>query len=123
MYRWAQYSKKSNMKKTFYSHIIEVHHVSMEIEESNMSEKEKKHLDKLFESSVHTSVMDHILMSLPEEDHERFLKRAHEQNHEGVWEVLGLVPNIEEIIKTAAHAIRNEFLKDIREDKKKRPNK
>lgn len=111
------------MRKTFYSHIIEVHHVSLEIDDTEMSEKEKKHLNRLFESSVHTSVMDHILLSLPEEEHERFVKRVHEDNHEGIWEVLGAVSNIEQIIKTAAHAVRNEFLKDIREDKKRRQKK
>jgi len=107
------------MKKTFYTHLIEIHHISIELEGTEMSEKEKKHLIKIFESAVHTSVMDHILLSLPDEDHEILLRHADQENHDAIWEILNTVSNIEEIIRTAAHAVRNEFLRDVRDQKKK----
>lgn len=107
------------MRKTFYTHLIEIHHISLELEGTEMSEKEKNHLIKIFESAVHTSVMDHVLLSLPDEDHERFLKHADQENHDAVWEILNSISNIEEIIRTAAHAVRNEFLRDVQDQKKK----
>lgn len=108
------------MRKTFYSHLIEIHQVRIELEDMNMSDLEKAHLEKIFDSSVHTSVIDHILLVLPEEDQDRFLKRAHDEDHDGIWEILQNISNIEEIIRTAAHAVRNEFTRDIREQKKKK---
>ena len=107
------------MRKTFYTHLIEIHHISLELEGTEMSEKEKNHLIKIFESAVHTSVMDHILLALPDEDHERFLKHADQENHDAIWEILNSISNIEEVIKTAAHAVRNEFLRDVQGQKMK----
>jgi len=107
------------LRKTFYTHLIEIHHISLELEGTEMSEKEKNHLIKIFESAVHTSVMDHILLALPDEDHERFLKHADQENHDAIWEILNSISNIEEVIKTAAHAVRNEFLRDVQDQKRK----
>lgn len=104
--------------KKFYSHLVEIDSLIVELEEFDLSDKQRTNLAQLLDTSVHHVVLDAILSELSEEDKIEFLSRLSEDNHDKIWEHLNRkVDNIEEKIRTAAEGLRRELQVDIREAK------
>jgi hypothetical protein len=105
----------------FYSHLIELTSLTIEIAELEVDSKERVHLIALAKANIHSAVVFDVLSSLSEEDKRLFLKNLSEDNHNKVWEHLkSKIENIEEKIKQIIEKIINELIEDIRETKKLR---
>lgn len=108
------------MKKTFYSHLVNVDSLTLEIHALEMTDEEKANLLHLIDSSLHHMILDVILSELSEEDKRIFLTHLAHDNTDKLWEHLNSkVDNIEEKIKRAATSLKAELYKDIHDTKKK----
>ena len=108
------------MKKYFYSHIVEIDSVIMELGKMSLSENEKKHLIDIVDSSIYHAILDAILSELSENDKKIFLKHLSADKHDKIWEHLNSkIENIEEKIKKAADELKNKLHKDIKDVKNK----
>ena len=108
------------MKKHFYSHLIEIDSLHIELEQMELSDEEKAHLIALVESNLHVQVLDAILSELSEEDKTTFLSLLAANDHTKIWEHLSSrIAHIEEKIKTAAQTLKNELNYDVRTAQKK----
>lgn len=104
--------------KKFYSHLVEIDSLIIELEEFDLSDKQRANLAQLLDTSVHHVVLDTILSELSEADKIEFLSRLSEDNHDQIWEHLNSkVDNIEDKIKNAAEDLRRELQIDIKEAK------
>lgn len=102
--------------KKFYTHLIEIDSIIVELEKLNLSESEKLHLAGLIDSSLHHIVLDAILSELGEEDKKAFLRHLESDDQEKIWEHLNSkVDNIEDKIKKAAEGLKEEIHKDLKE--------
>ncbi|MDP3988574.1 MAG: hypothetical protein Q8P80_05535 [Candidatus Levybacteria bacterium] len=103
------------MKKYFYSHIVDVQLITIELDKLELSTEEKKELVSIIESSINHSVLDTILSELSEDDKKIFLTHLSKDEHEKIWEVLkSKVENIEGKIKKAADDLKEELYNDIK---------
>lgn len=102
-------------KKHFFSHLVEFESVYVALGRMNLSEKEKRHLIDIADSSLHHVVMDAILSELSEEDKKVFLGHVAIEDHRQIWEFLNKkIDHIEEKIKTAADGLKKELHEDIK---------
>lgn len=102
--------------KHFYSHLIEIETLTVELDKIQMADHEKYELAQLVDSSIHNTVMDAILSKIPESEKKKFAEVAPSQDHEKIWEFLkSKSENIEEDIKRAASEIKKQLHEDIKE--------
>lgn len=108
----------------FYSHLIEIDSIIIELDKMDLSGEQKHHLAELLDSSLHHTILDAILSELKEDDKKVFLKHVDEGDNEKIWEFLnGKVDHIEEKIKKAADQLKVELHKDIDRSWKKEAKK
>lgn len=106
--------------KYFYSHLIEIESIIIELDKLDLSPQQKAHLTSLIDSSLHHTVLDAVLSQLNPQDKKAFLQSLKEDNHDKIWEFLnGKVDNIEEKIKKAADDLKSELHEDLKEARKK----
>lgn len=104
--------------KFFYSHLIEIESLILELNKLDLSYEEKKHLAQLVDSSMHNTIMETILSQLTEDDKKIFLNHIQKSDHEKVWQFLNeKVDKIEDKIKKAVDDLKEELHKDIKEAK------
>jgi hypothetical protein len=107
------------MKKHFFSHLIEVDSLEIEIDSFDLSEEQKKELKELIHESIYHTVLDAILSELPEKDKKVFLTHLVSDDNEKIWGFVNKkVLFIEDKIKKAAEDIKIELHKDIKESKR-----
>jgi hypothetical protein len=105
-------------KKYFYSHMIDISALSLELGGMGLTSEERMHLVSLIASNIHHEVLDLILSELSSSDKKTFLHHLASENHDKVWKFLrNKVDNIEEKIKKAAEDVKKELHKDIQEAK------
>lgn len=105
--------------KQFYSHIIEIESISLELDKLDLSDDQKMHLAKIVDSSLHHVVLDAILSELSDSDKRVFLQHVNDNNHDKIWKFLNQkVDNIEEKIKKAADDLKTELRSDLKKAKK-----
>lgn len=103
----------------FYSHLIDITEVLVELDSLGLTEGEKHHLAQLIDSNLHSSIMDTILSELSEEDKHIFLNHLKKEDHEKIWELLNTkVDRIEEKIKQASEELKKEIKKDVKKAKR-----
>jgi hypothetical protein len=108
-------------KKYFYSHIIDISALSLELGGMGLTEEEKISLISLISSNIHHEVLDLILSELSPSDKKTFLHHLASENHDKVWKFLkNRVENIEEKIKKTVEDIKKELRKDMEEIKVKK---
>lgn len=108
-------------KKQFYSHLVEVESIHVELDTLDLTDEEKKHLQSLIESNLHHTILESILSELSTEDKQYFLEHLLQDNHDKVWEHLNSkVDNIEDKIKKAADDVKEAIKKDIKDTKEKK---
>lgn len=102
------------MDKHFFSHLIEISTLEVEIDNMSMEEYEKDELKKLIHESIYHKVLDAILSELSEEDKKVFLKHLISDEHDKIWNLVNnKIENIEEKIKKTADEIKHELHHDI----------
>lgn len=109
----------TNKQKYFYSHLVEIESIIVELNQMDIGEKEKQHLLSLAESNLHHVILESILSELSEEDKKIFLVHLALDEHDKIWHHLkGKIENIEEKIKTTGEELKKELHKDIDDSKK-----
>lgn len=103
----------------FYTHLIEIELVAVELDKLDLTEEEKSHLAHLVDSSLHHTVIDAVLSELNQQDKKAFLQHLHQNDHSKVWEFLNQkVDKVEDKIKKAADDLTYELHKDLKEAKR-----
>lgn len=106
--------------KYFYTHLIEIESVSMELDKLDLSGEQKKHLANLIDSSIHHSILDVVMSELSPQDKRVFLQVCKEDDHSKLWKFLNeKIDNIEEKIKKCADDLKLQLHKDLREAREK----
>ncbi len=106
------------MSKHFFSHLIEIDTLHLELDSLEMEESEKTEVRDLIEKNIYHTVLDAVLSELTEEDKKIFLSHLAEDDHEKTWKLLNKkVENIEEKIKQAAEDVKKELHQDIKSTK------
>lgn len=109
------------MPKYFYTHLISVESLIVELDQLDLSESEKKHLADLADSTLHQSILDAILSQLNDEDKHLLIKHLHSGEHDRIWEFLNSrIDGVEEKIVNVADGVKKELHKDIKEAKEKK---
>lgn len=108
------------MKKQFYSHLVAVDELFIVLDTLSIQEKEKKHLQTIVFSSIHTVAIDTVLTHIPSQDKKLFLNKIYNNdNHAEIWKFLHKRSiNIEKKISHAIREVLKEFFYDIKEIKK-----
>ena len=105
--------------KQFYSHLIEIESIVIELDKMDLTTEQKIHLTGLIDSSLHHTVLDAVLSQLSDTDKKVFLNHLKEDDHNKIWQFLnGKVDNIEGKIKKAADSLKTELHKDIKQAKR-----
>ena len=67
--------------KYFFSHLIEIESIIIELDKLDLSKEQKIHLTSLIDSSLHHTVLDAVLSELSDQDKRVFLNHLQEDNH------------------------------------------
>ncbi len=103
----------------FYSHLVQIDSLIVELDSMDFSESEKHQLAKLIDSNLHHTILDAILSELPEADKKIFLEHLNNEDHDKIWQLLNeKVENIEAKIKKAAEDLKQDMRQDIEETKR-----
>lgn len=103
------------MKNHFFSNLVEVDTLHLELDHLDMTDEQKDEVKKLLDESIYHTVLETILSELSEEDKKIFLHHLLEDDHGKIWEfVNGKVENIENKIIKAAEDIKKELHEDIK---------
>lgn len=104
----------NNMKKQFYSEIIEINSVFVEIDALNASKEEKEHLKAMMATTIHHAILDTTMSKLSKEDKKTFLEHLLSEDHEKIWKLLSAkVKDAKETIAKTSKELLEEFHKDI----------
>ncbi|MEK7558730.1 MAG: hypothetical protein AAB521_00320 [Patescibacteria group bacterium] len=110
-------------KKYFYSHLVNIKILIIELDSLSLSSSEKEELIELAHKNIHHEVMDTIASDLENEDKKKFLELVEEGEHEKVWlHIKEKTKNVEEKIKQAVDQIRKELIEDIKKIKEPKTN-
>ena len=113
---WGLWQYSYMRKKYFYTHIVDISTLSLELGDMDLSPSERIHLLSLIDSNIHHAVLDLVLSELAPMDKKTFLTHLASENHIKVWKFLNeKIKNIEEKIKKTAEDLKKELHKDIRE--------
>lgn len=110
--------------KHFYSHLIEIESIIIELDKLDLSMEQKQHLTSLVDSSLHHTILDAVLSELSDADKKVFLNHLKENNHSKIWKFLNeKVDAVEEKIKKTADDLKTELHKDLKEAHQRRQRK
>lgn len=102
------------MIKHFYSFLIEHETLILELDNLELSIKEKEHLVSIAESSIHYVVIDTVLSELPEKEKKTFLTNLKAADHEKIWKHLyKATEDIEEKIINAVNVLKKDLIKEV----------
>ena len=105
-------------QKHFYSHLLPLEEIVIELNATEMSDDEKTHLITIVEQQMHYTVIDVVLTTLPDHKKQLFLKHLHRSDHSTIWQFFGdKTLDIEYKIKQATKQLKEELLSDIHEVK------
>lgn len=106
--------------KKFYSHLIEIDSLTVELDSLEMADHEKHELAQLVDSNIHNVVMDAILSKLNEEDKRKFAEIVLSDDHSKIWDFLkDKTEDVENDIKKAAQEFKKKLHEDVKEAKGK----
>ena len=108
-------------KVFFYSHLIEIESIVIELDKLDLSPEQKEHLTNLIDSSLHHTILDAVLSQLSPQDKKVFLKSLEEDDHSKIWKFLNeKIDSVEEKIKKTASDLKSELHKDLDEARQRR---
>lgn len=103
----------------FYSHLIEIESIILELDKLELSPEQKIHLTNLIDSSLHHTILDAILSELSQQDKKVFVNHLKEDDRGKIWQFLNeKVDNIEDKIKKVADDLKAELQRDLKEAKR-----
>lgn len=106
------------MKKTknhFYSSVVDINEVIVELDGLDLNRSEKKELAELAHLNLHTAIVDAVLSELSSVDKKIFLELLAGDEHEKIWQTLNeKVEKIEEKITMAGNQVKKELREDIK---------
>ena len=106
--------------KKFYSHLIEIESLTIELDSIDLADHEKHELAQLVDSNIHNVVMDAILSKLSESDKRKFAEIVLSGDHKKIWDFLkDKSENVEEDIKKATSEFKKKLHEDVKEAKTK----
>ena len=102
--------------KTFYSHLVTLESLVVDLSNLELEEEEKVHLSHLIDGTIHHTILDEILSHLSEDEKRIFLQHLKEDDHDTIWKFLNSrIDNIEEKIKKVAEDLKAELQEDLKE--------
>lgn len=102
--------------KYFYSHLIEIQSLVIELDKMELDPREKSHLAHLIDSTLHHHVLDTVLDQLSPSDKEVFLNHLALNDHTKIWKFLNeKVDKIEEKIKDTGEQLKQKLHQDLKE--------
>lgn len=102
-------------KKHFYTHLVSLEIVNVELNRTGIKEAEKKHLISIIESNLHLTILDLVLSHLSKEDKVTFLKHTEAADHNKTWGFLKeKIVDVEQKIKSSTKTLIKEFLEDLK---------
>lgn len=112
--------------KHFYTHLIEIESVIVELDKMDLSKEEKLHLADLVDQSLHHTILDAIFSELSDADKRVFVSHLRENEHNEqssssskIWKFLNeKIDKVEDKIKLAAKDLKEKLHKDLKEAKK-----
>lgn len=105
--------------KHFYSHLIEIESIIVELDKMGLSKEEKIHLAHLVESNLQHTILDAILSQLKDHDKRAFMIHLNENKHDKIWKFLNeRIDSVEDKIKKAAEGLKMELHKDLKDANK-----
>lgn len=105
----------------FYSHLIEMESIIVELDKLDLSMEQKVHLSNLIDSSLHHTVLDAVFSELTPTDKKVFLNHLKEDDHSKIWQFLDeKVDKIEDKIKKVAEDLKVELHQDLKKAKEKK---
>jgi hypothetical protein len=108
------------MKKMFYSHLVEISELEIELNLLDLSHAEKEELISHVHSSIHYRVLDTVLSDLSAKDKKIIINHINNENHEKIWErFFKNASQIEEKIKNTVEDVSREFVEEIEKIKNK----
>lgn len=100
----------------FYSQLIEVESIIIELDKMDLSADEKLHLTQLIDSSLHHAILDAVFSELSDQDKRMLVNHLNKGDHEKIWSFLqGRIENVEDKIKKVADDLKKELHQDMRE--------
>ena len=106
--------------KQFYTHLITLESINIEIDKMNLPDEERLHLAYLIDSSLHHTILDAVLSQLENKDKRMFMIYLRDGNHDKLWKFLNeKVDQLEDKIKKAADDLKDELHKDLKEARNK----
>jgi hypothetical protein len=108
------------MTKKFYTHLIDIESVVVELDKLDLSDSQRSHLAQLIDTNLHQTILDVVLSELTDEDKHIFINHLSRNDHDKIWELLNeKVDKIEEKIVKSAEELKKEIHQDIEEAKEK----
>lgn len=103
----------------FYSHLIEIESLLIELDCLDLSAKEKEDLAYLADETLHHAILDAIFSRLSEQEKIIFLEHLRNERHDQLWELLNKqIENVEQEIKKVATVVKTDLDQDIKQAKK-----
>ncbi len=105
--------------KYFYSHLVEIESLIIELDKLELSASEKKYLARLADETLHHAVLDAILAKLTEQEKIIFLEHLRNGRDDQIWKLLNTrVKNVEEEIKDVIEEVKEDLHQDLKEARK-----
>lgn len=102
------------MNKHFYSHIVDYSDLLDNLEDIQLSSKQRGNLAVIVESSLHHTIVDVILTQLHEDHRHIFLLHLIEDDHDKIWGFLDeYIDDPKALIEQSAQSMFEDFKKDI----------
>lgn len=96
--------------------MIEIESLTIELDELDLSEKQRLHLAQLIDTSIHHTILDAIFSELSDQDKIELFKYLTSQDNDRIWQLLNSkVDNVEEKIKSVADELKKQLKEDITE--------
>lgn len=109
------------MKGYFYTEIIDIESLIVELNSLKLSPKEKRHLAELVDSQIHSTVLETIFSELNEVEKKIFIEHLRVGDNQNIWNHLKRnIDSVEDKIKTATKQLKQELHKDIKEAKERK---
>ncbi len=101
--------------KHFYSSVVDVNEVIVDLDALVLTRNEKKELVELAHLNLHTAIVDAVLSELTDDDKKIFLGLLARDEHEKIWQTLNeKVEKIEDKITATGDQVKKELREDIK---------
>ena len=104
--------------KHFYSHLVQINDITLDLGELEMNQEERLHLLSLLEANIHSTIISTVLSELSREEKKVFLSNLVLNNHDKTWKHLWEnSKDIEDKIKKDLDKLIEEMRIDIKKVK------